>query len=114
MRLFAKRMVKIKYLLLLLFILLIAPLILSQVTQTNRTGKKKIELIYADDQYIEKNPVTGKDMHRFIGKVHLKHNEIIMWCDSAHYSPDVNQVTAFSKIHIEQGDTLDLFGDFLF
>jgi len=61
-----------------------------------------------------KDPVTGNDMHRFIGKVHLKHNEIVMWCDSAHYSPDVNQVTAFSRIHIEQGDTLDLFGDYLF
>ena len=107
-------MVKIKYFLLFLIVLLIAPLILSQQTQTKKTGKKKIELIYADDDYIMKDPVTGNDMHRFIGKVHLKHNEIVMWCDSAHYSPDVNQVTAFSRIHIEQGDTLDLFGDYLF
>ena len=37
-----------------------------------------------------------------------------MSCDSAHYFPDKNQVTAFSKIHIEQGDTLDLYGDYLF
>ena len=28
--------------------------------------------------------------------------------------PHKNQVTAFSKVHIEQGDTLDLYGDYLF
>jgi lipopolysaccharide export system protein LptA len=107
-------MVKIKYLLLLFIVLLITPLILSQQTQTKKTGKKKIELIYADDDYIVDDPVTGKTMHRFIGKVHLIHNQIVMWCDSAHYLPDINQVTAYSKIHIEQGDTLDLYGDYLF
>jgi lipopolysaccharide export system protein LptA len=37
-----------------------------------------------------------------------------MWCDSAHYYPDLDQVTAYSKIHIEQGDTLNLYGDYLF
>jgi len=114
MQLSGKRMDKIKYFLLLFIVLLVTPFILSQETKTKRTGKKKIELIYADDDYIMKDPVTGNDMHRFIGKVHLIHNEIVMWCDSAHYSPDINQVTAYSKIHIEQGDTLDLFGDYLF
>ena len=39
---------------------------------------------------------------------------ITMSCDSAHYFPDKNQVKAFSKVHIEQGDTLDLYGDYLF
>jgi lipopolysaccharide export system protein LptA len=95
-------------------ILCLSPVIMSQVNQTGRNGKKKIELIYADDDYIVKDKLTGNDIHRFIGKVHLKHNEITMWCDSAHFSPFTNQVTAFSKIHIEQGDTLDLFGNYLF
>ena len=36
-----------------------------------------------------------------------------MKCDSAHLFPDRNQVTAYSKIHIEQGDTLDIYGDHL-
>lgn len=114
MRLFAKRMVEIRKMLLLFVVLLVPPLLQSQETQTKKAGKKKIELIYADIDYIMQDPVTGKDWHRFVGKVHLKHNEIIMWCDSAHYLPDINQVTAYSKIHIEQGDTLDLFGDYLF
>jgi len=36
-----------------------------------------------------------------------------MKCDSAHLFPDRNQVTAYNNIHIEQGDTLDIYGDHL-
>ena len=56
----------------------------------------------------------GKTGSRLLGNVDLKHNEILMKCDSAHFFPDKNQVTAFSRIHIEQGDTLDIYGDYLF
>jgi lipopolysaccharide export system protein LptA len=104
----------IRYILCIIISLLLTPEIHSQVTQNKGTGKKKIELIYADEDVIGVDKITGKDIHRFLGKVHLKHNDVIMWCDSAYYSPDKNQVTAFSKIHIEQGDTLDLFGNYLF
>jgi lipopolysaccharide assembly outer membrane protein LptD (OstA) len=76
--------------------------------------KKKIELIYADEDNIIKDKETGKDIHHVRGKVKLIHNDIIMLCDSAHFAPDNYQVTAFSRIHIEQGDTLDLIGDYLF
>ncbi len=96
-----------------IIVLLHSPDLLSQVEIRN-SAKKSIELEYAEIDYIERDKQTGKDIHRFVGNVRLKHNEIKMSCDSAHYSPDKNQVTAFSKIHIEQGDTLDLFGDFLF
>ena len=86
----------------------------SQVSRINKPSKKKIELKYADEDSIVKDKQTGKDIHRFLGNVNLLHNEVTMSCDSAYYSPDKNQVTAFSKIHIEQGDTLDLFGNYLF
>ncbi len=102
----------IRYLAYLFIILLLTPVLQSQ--EVKRTEKKKIELIYADEDQIVKDKITGQDIHRFLGQVHLKHNEIIMWCDSAHFSPDKNQVTAFSRIHIEQGDSLNLFGNYLF
>lgn len=126
MRLFEKRMVEIKFfrhlfnifsvrhILYVAVFLLLSPALHSQASTIKKTAKKKIELKYADEDNIGIDKQTGKDMHRFLGNVLLKHNEITMSCDSAHYSPDKNQVTAFSKIHIEQGDTLDLFGDYLF
>lgn len=106
--------VSVRHLLYIVIFLCITPTLWSQEKEIRKEGKKKIQLIYADDDFIIKDPQTGKDFHRFLGKVNLKHNDVIMWCDSAHYYPDKNQVQAFSKIHIEQGDTLDLYGDYLF
>jgi len=108
------KVISVKHLFIIAFFLCYSPILWSQNQAVKKTGKKKIELIYAELQFIIKDPQTGKDLYRFLGKVNIKHNEVIMWCDSAHYSPDRNQVEAFSKIHIEQGDSLDLFGDYLF
>jgi lipopolysaccharide export system protein LptA len=98
------------------FVIAIIFLILAvtgQSQQTKKTVRKKIELIYADDGIILKD-AAGIEMHHVIGNVRFRHNEITMTCDSAHYSTTRDEVTAFSRIHIEQGDTLDLFGDYLF
>ncbi|MGD0341709.1 MAG: OstA-like protein, partial [Bacteroidales bacterium] len=83
-------------------------------TQTQIQGKKRIDLKYADIDYIERDKLTGKDWHRLIGNVFFIHKEISLKCDSAHYFPDKNQVIAFSRIHIAQGDTLNIFGNYLF
>jgi lipopolysaccharide export system protein LptA len=86
----------------------------SQDPRDNTQGKRRIDLKHADEDIIERDNKTGKDWHRLLGSVSLEHNQILMLCDSAHFFPDRNQVTAFSKIHIEQGDTLDIYGDYLF
>ena len=96
-----------------LFLIFSLPL-QSQINTNSSTGKKKIELIHADEDIIVIDPQTGKDIHRFLGNVSIRHNDITMICDSAHFSPDRNQITAFSRIHIEQGDSLDLTGNYLF
>lgn len=77
-------------------------------------GKRRIFLRHADEDVILRDKETGKDWHRLLGSVSLEHNQILMNCDSAHFYPDKNQVTAYSNIHIEQGDTLDIYGDYLF
>jgi lipopolysaccharide export system protein LptA len=50
---------------------------------------------------------------RYIGNVIFKHEDATMYCDSAYLYTEENLVKAFHNIHIEQGDTLDLYGDFL-
>lgn len=101
--------------LLIYFILVIfsVPVFLAQSPQAKKAVKKRIELIYAESDLIIKSP-SGDEVHHMVGDVRFRHNEILMYCDSAHYSPGKQQITAFSNVHIEQGDTLDLYGNYLF
>jgi lipopolysaccharide export system protein LptA len=85
----------------------------SQGSQETRSVRRAIDLKNADVDFMEKDS-TGKDLHRLIGNVLFLHNNITLSCDSAHYLPDKSQITAFSKVHIKQGDTLDLYSDYLF
>lgn len=98
-----------------LFISVLGALIhsINLYAQEQRPGNvKKIEIIFAEEWEI--NDRIDKDLQRLIGSVALKHNDVTMTCDSAYYYKNKNQVKAFSRIHIEQGDTLDLYGDYLF
>jgi lipopolysaccharide export system protein LptA len=104
----------VKHLLYVTIILLFVSAAQNQDIPGTQANKKRIELKNADVGYIVKDPQTGKDVHHLLGNVRLQDNQIKMWCDSAHFFPDKNQVIAFSKIHIEQGDTLNLYGDYLY
>ena len=98
--------------------ILIAIIITSSALAQDRSGtgsnKRKVELIYADEDIVIRDQQTGKDVHHIIGNVKFRMNESTLTCDSAHYLPDKMQITAFSRAHIEQGDTLDLYGDYMF
>lgn len=70
---------------------------------------KKIELLHANElQYDESR--TGK-VRRLLGDVQFKHDDALMYCDSAWLYNETNTMDAFSRVHIKQGDTLDLYGD---
>jgi lipopolysaccharide export system protein LptA len=100
---------------LILALLLLQPFDLNgQVPEAAKPARKTIFLKNADVDYIENDISTGKEWHRLIGNVSFLHNNITLLCDSAHYHPDKNQVTAYSKVHIQQGDTLNLYSDYLF
>lgn len=103
----------LRFLFMTIFLVMI-PFVFSQEQTGKPQARKKIELKNADQDLILQDPLTGKDIHHLSGNVQLKDNDVFMWCDSAHYNPDKNLVTAYSKVHIQQGDTLNLFGDYLF
>ncbi len=58
-------------------------------------------------------PYRGMDAGgiRLLGDVRLMHEEVQMHCDSAHRYSARNIVHAFGNVHINQGDTLHLYGD---
>ncbi len=63
--------------------------------------------------YIEFDNELGNNAKRLIGNVRFKHEDVYMTCDSAYYYSEENMVDAYSNVHLWQGDTLDLYGDFL-
>jgi lipopolysaccharide export system protein LptA len=71
---------------------------------------RQIELLNANT--IEFDKSLGNGAKRLIGNVRFKQNNAIMTCDSAYFYED-NTVDAFSHIHINQGDTVHLYGDLL-
>jgi len=98
------------------FLLLILSCIALQASgQEPAKGKKekrKVELIHADTY--KPDDVLGRELVKSLGNVAFKHNEIIMTCDSSWFYPGKDQIKAFSRVHVEQGDTLDIYGDYLF
>lgn len=55
--------------------------------------------------------VSGKN--RLIGNVIFEHEGALMYCDSAWLYNKQNRIEAFENVRIRQGDTLDLWGDYL-
>lgn len=53
----------------------------------------------------------GKDARKLIGNVRLKHEDVVMTCDSAYFYPATSSVDAFSNVMVQQADTLTLTGD---
>lgn len=74
-------------------------------------AKKKIEIERAES--FEFNDKIVTNAQRIIGDVQIRHNTIVMWCDSAWSYTDRNMVDAFGHVHILKDDTLNLYADFI-
>jgi lipopolysaccharide export system protein LptA len=74
-------------------------------------GPRQIEIVHAD--YVEFSKSMGAGVKRLIGHVVFRQGNAEMYCDSAYHYSDENRVDAYSHIHIKQGDTLDLYGDYM-
>jgi len=82
----------------------------SQSSFKPKTGAK-IEILNANS--LEYDESTGKKAKKLIGNVQLKHDDALMFCDSAYIFSETNTLNAYSNVKITQGDSLQLFGDSL-
>ena len=82
-----------------------------KVTPQETPVRRRVEILWSDSMENEK--IAGRERRKLNGHVNLKHNDLYMTCDSAWYYDDTNQVYAFSKIHIQQGDTIHIYGRYL-
>lgn len=95
-----------------LITLVFPSLIFSQTKEQNNKAKKKIEIIHTDR--MGQDDKLGSDFRRLVGHDTIKHNDVYMYCDSAYVYQNTKRVRAFGKVHIKQGDTLNLYGNYLY
>ncbi|NDV64568.1 OstA-like protein [Bacteroides sp. 224] len=97
---------------------LLADSVQPQDRSNARTGerpekkKTRVDLLHADVGYADKN--NRPDVQVLVGSVRLRHDSMYMYCDSALIFESSNSVEAFSNVRMEQGDTLFIYGDYLY
>lgn len=74
--------------------------------------KTRVDLLYADEAQADK--ILLPDVQILIGSVKLRHDSMYMYCDSALIYEKTNSVEAFDNVRMEQGDTLFIYGDYLY
>ncbi|MDR0939524.1 MAG: hypothetical protein LBN29_09280 [Mediterranea sp.] len=95
------------------FLCLFAISIAAQVDPGKQPAKKtKVYLLHADIGKSDKR--QRPDVQVLIGNVKLRHDSMYMYCDSALIFENTNSVEAFSNVRMEQGDTLFIYGDYLY
>lgn len=93
--------------------------LLAQKPTGQKNGNKKpeqkktrVDLLHADEAIADK--MARPDVQVLVGSVKLKHDSMYMYCDSALIYEKTNSVEAFSNVRMEQGDTLFIYGDYLY
>ena len=74
--------------------------------------KTKIYLENADVQAVNKNINDQRQV--LTGNIVFRHDSSYMYCDSAYFYERDISLEAFSNVRLEQGDTLFVYGDYLF
>lgn len=70
-----------------------------------------LEILYAET--ISFNKKQSEDRQVLKGDVKVKHDNRYLTCDSAYFYSEENKIEAFSNIHLWEGDSLNLWGDYL-
>ena len=85
---------------------------LQVMTDTVPPKKTKVYLIHSNTLSVDK--AVKPDAQILNGDVCFRHDSSYMYCDSAYFFEQTNSLEAFSNVRMEQGDTLFVYGDYLF
>ena len=92
-------------------LIIFLPLISIAQSHVKTKSGSKIEILNAN--VLEYEEINGLKIKKLIGNVQLKHYEALMFCDSAYIYSNTNTMDAYGHVRIEQGDSLQIFGDSL-
>jgi lipopolysaccharide export system protein LptA len=83
-----------------------------KTTAKDEKKKTKVELLHAMEGRADQRVLP--DAQTLIGDVRLRHDSMYMYCDSALVFEKTNSVEAYGNVRMEQGDTLFIYGDYLY
>lgn len=78
----------------------------------NEPQKTKVYLLHSD--ILRFNKEQNPDAQILVGNVKFRHDSAYMDCDSAYFYEAKNSFEAFGNIKMQQGDTLFIYGDWLY
>lgn len=91
--------------------LFLVSFLLFQVLCSFPQQKEQIDMI--NSNWFESDKGIGEGVRRLLGDVILKHGNATMYCDSAYLFSRQNKFHAFSNVHVNRGDSIHLYGDFM-
>jgi len=78
----------------------------------NPLDNKKATLVFLEDaQIMSFDQILHPDIQVLKGAVRFRHDNTLMYCDSAYFYEKANSLDAFGNVRIVQGDTLFVYGD---
>ncbi len=81
----------------------------------NPLENKNATLIYLENSEIASfDKFQNPDIQVLKGNVIFRHENALMYCDSAYFYPNSNSLDAFGNIRMVQGDTIFIYGNFLY
>lgn len=76
---------------------------------------KGVSLVYLENsETLNYDQLKNPDVQVLRGNVRFRHDNALMYCDSAYFYEKANSLDAFGHVKIVQGDTLFVFGDVLY
>ncbi|MDD5570649.1 MAG: OstA-like protein [Bacteroidales bacterium] len=92
------------------FIVFISAIIFLSGIRAFAQEKQKIDFTA---NTLEFDKSMGENIKRLIGNVVMWQGNVYIYCDSAHLNNEENTLVAYSKVHLRQNDTVNLYGDIL-
>jgi len=81
----------------------------------NPLSHRGVTLVYLEhSETLTFDKLINPDMQVLKGNVRFRHDNVLLYCDSAYFYSTANSLNAFGHVRIVQGDTLFVFGDKLY
>lgn len=83
----------------------------AQERQEKESTDEIIYILNSDATHADEDRLPGITLLK--GNVRLRHEGMVMDCDSAYVNEAANMFEAFGEVEMHQGDTLHIYGDYL-